>query len=334
MIHLIVGPDHLLVERRIREILDTADPDRLNSTRLDKSASLGEVSGAVATAGFFGTGRVIIAEGVLARASGTGKAKKAEADEIAALFSAVAPGNTLILVDTALHSIPASVRALKGHQVETYEGKPPRGHELVAWVNDEVARQGGRIERRAVNSLLDLLFPGDWTAEAQRKEFDNPPDLQTLVSEVAKLVTAANGAEITVAMVTDLVRRETQEQLFPVIDAVSAGNVRGALTVLGTLGEDDDLAARVVNQLAANAEIAPIAVGLRGEADRKDVAAQTGLSPARLGTVQRNFTAAQAAALADVVLESDRRLKTGITRNPGGQLYDILLKQANKTRDR
>ena len=86
MIYLLVGPDRYLLERELARILATADPDELNTTRYDKSVPIAEVGNAVATSGFFGTGRVIVAEGMMARASGTGKAKKADTKEIEALF--------------------------------------------------------------------------------------------------------------------------------------------------------------------------------------------------------------------------------------------------------
>ena len=72
MIYLLVGPDRYLLERELKRILSEVDPDNLSTNRYDKSSPLGEVSSAVATAGFFGAGRVIVAEGVMARASGAG----------------------------------------------------------------------------------------------------------------------------------------------------------------------------------------------------------------------------------------------------------------------
>src|SRR5690349_18729659 len=93
MIYLLVGPDRYLLECELKRILAELDPDTLSTTRYDKSSSLAEVSSAVATAGFFGSGRVIVAEGVMARTSGTGKAKKAEVDDVETLFLSVAPGN-------------------------------------------------------------------------------------------------------------------------------------------------------------------------------------------------------------------------------------------------
>ena len=60
MIYLLVGPDRYLLERELKRILAELDPDNLNTTRYDKSSSIGEVCAAVATAGFFGSGRVIV----------------------------------------------------------------------------------------------------------------------------------------------------------------------------------------------------------------------------------------------------------------------------------
>ena len=299
MIHLLVGPDHFLVERRIREILATADPDRMNTTRLEKTATLGEVTNAVSTMGFFGTGRVVIAEGIQARASGTGKAKKAEADDIANLFKSIAPGNTLILVDTELHSVPANVRNLKDFHFDQFLGTPPRGSELTRFVADEVIRVGASIERAAITELLNTLFPGDWQAVARNVQYDRPPDLQTLIAEIEKLATASGGKEITVNLVQSLVATSAQDQMFAIVDAVGSGNVRAALTALGELGLDDEMAARVINQVLANAEISPIAAGLRGDNELKSVGGEIGQSQARMATVQRNYPLALGTVLAE-----------------------------------
>jgi DNA polymerase III delta subunit len=333
MIHLLVGPDRYLLERELKRILAAADPDGLNTTRYDKTTSVGEISNSVATAGFFGTGRVIVAEGVMARASGVGKAKKAEANEIGALVTSVAPGNTLILIDPEIQTVPKAVRELVGAEAIQFGGRVPRGSDLVEWVQTEVRELGGKIERRNAEKVLNRLFPGDWMEPNRNPQYDNPPDLQRLMSELAKLATAASGTEIAGHDIDELVHSGTADELFPLIDAVIQGNAAAAFKRLQGQESDDDAASRIVNQIGANAELGQIAGHFTGESTLAAVAKQIGLSnPRRLGAIQRNLTRHSAESLAKQLVESDRRLKTGYTRSVSDQLQEIIVRRATKKR--
>jgi len=331
MIYLLVGPDHYLLERELKRILSEIDPDNLNSTRYDKSASIGEVSSAVATSGFFGSGRVIVAEGVMQRASGTGKAKKAEAEEFEALCQSVAPGNTLILVDPDLGTIPTAIKKLAGSDVIQFGGRVPRGADLIDWAQSQVAAQGGQIERRNSQRILDRLFPGAWQEANRNPAYDNPPDLLLLSSELAKLVTAADGKEINARHIDALVPQSSQEDLFPFIDAVVGGNASAAFKILSGDQADDDVASRYLNQLASRADKGQ-AIGAAQPSDLDRVAKQVGAT--NPSPIQRTFARANPRSFAEDVLESDRRLKTGKTRSPSEQLQEIIVRRASKTRGR
>jgi DNA polymerase III delta subunit len=335
MIYLLVGPDRYLLERELKRILAELDPDNLSTTRYDKSASIGEVSSAVATSGFFGSGRVIVAEGVMTRASGAGKAKKTEAEEIEALFKSVAPGNTLILVDPELGTIPAAMKKAAGSDAIQFGGRVPRGSDLVEWVQGQVSAQGGHIERRNVQRMLDRLFPGSWQEANRNPAYDNPPDLLQLSSEIAKLITAADGKEINARHIDALVPQASQEDLFPFIDAVVSGNATAAFKLLSGEETDDDIASRYLNQLGTNAELGQAVAEVRSEIALADAGKQLGgAKPNRLAAIQRTFARTDPRSFADVVIEADRRLKTGKTRSPSEQLQEIIVRQASKTRGR
>lgn len=331
MIYLLVGPDRYLLERELKRILAELDPDNLSTTRYDKSSSIGEVSSAVATSGFFGSGRVIVAEGVMARASGTGKAKKAEAEEIDALFKSIAPGNSLILVDPDLGTIPAAVKKAAGSDAIQFGGRVPRGSDLVEWVQSHVSTQGGHIERRNVQRMLDRLFPGAWTEANRNPAYDNPPDLLQLSSELAKLVTAADGKEINARHIDALVPQASQEDVFPFIDAVVSGNAAAAFKLLSGEETDDDAASRYLNQLASRADKGQ-AIVAASPTEQDRIAKLVGAT--NPSSIQRTFARANPQSFAETVLESDRRLKTGKTRSPSEQLQEIIVRRASKTRGR
>jgi DNA polymerase III delta subunit len=329
MIYLLVGPDRYLLERELKRILDEVDPDGLNTTRYEKSTSIGEVGNAVATAGFFGDGRVIVAEGVMARASGAGKAKKAEADEIDTLFKSVAPGNTLILVDPEIGTVPAGVKKAAGSEAIQFGGRVPRGHDLVEWAQRQVAEMGGQIEPRNINAILDRLFPGTWREANRNPAFDLPPDLLLLSNELAKLVVAADSKEINARHVRELVPLATGEDLFPFIDAVVSGNAAGAFKLLSGDETDDDTASRYLNQLGSRAERGQ-ALAASGMHDMAEVGKKVGAT--NPSSIQKTFSRTSPESFANIVLESDRRLKTGKTRSPSEQLQDVIVRQARKTR--
>ena len=152
MIYLLVGPDRYLLERELKRILSEIDPDNLNTTRYDKSSSIGEVSSRRRHRRLLrrgprdrGRGR----DG--ARITGPARRKKAEAEEIEALLlQSVAPGNTLILVDPDLGTIPAAVKKAGRIRCDPFGGRVPRGPISSNGCTIAGRAQGGHIERRNV----------------------------------------------------------------------------------------------------------------------------------------------------------------------------------------
>jgi DNA polymerase III delta subunit len=351
MIFLLVGPDRYLLERELKRILAEHDPDGLNTTRYDTSASLREITSAAATSGFFADSRVIIAEGLLKRIAdfknrandnpdegsklvdSEGDSETDVAKDVTELLGSVAPGNTLILVDPNVSTVPAAIRKAAGPDALQYGGGVPRGHDLVEWVTARVAEDDGQIAPKTIRAILDRLFPGDWQQANKNAKYDNPPDLLLLLSELAKLVTAADGKEINARHVKELVPAATGEDLFPFIDAVVGGNAAGAFKLLSGDETDDGVAARFLAQLGTNAELGQAVAGVRGDAALADAGKHLGgAKRERLAAVQRTFARTSAESFAKVVLESDRRLKTGKTRSPSEQLQEVIIRQARKTR--
>jgi DNA polymerase III delta subunit len=332
MIHLLVGPDRFLVHEELGRILHSLDPEGLNTTRFDSSVPVSDVANAVATAAFFGEGRVIVAEGVMERSRPTGKGRRVDKSDLESLFIAVAPGNTLILVDPDLETVPRQVRDAAGKDATQFGGRVPRESQLIEWVREYVTSAGARIERRVAERLLQRLFPGAWRSPSKNPAYDSPPDLMRLSRELDKLVTAASQGEVSARDVDELVAESAADELFPLIDAVIQGRAQQAITLLLKSQPDDDGASRLLNQLVANAELGQIAAAAR---DLSDAAQRIGLqNPNRLSAIQRTFSRLSAQAFAEDVIASDRRLKTGYTRSPTEQLHEVLVRRARKTRDR
>ena len=334
MIHLLLGPDRFLVHEELGRLLGEYDPDGLNTTRFDKSAEIGEIASAVATVGFFGTGRVVVAEGALARASGTAKSKKADAEAVTALLAAVAAGNRLILVDPEISSVPKAIKDALTEHGEIFVGSVPRGSELVRWTQAEAKRLGGSIEPRAAHDVLPRLFPGRW-ARAENPPFDKPPDLATLSRALETLLLYAGDRPISSEDVETMVSTESSDQMFAFTDSVFAGEVARSLKLLQEEGLDDDSAVRLLGYAGTQAELALVVAGVdRNEsllALGKDIG---GASEGRLARLRRSISAADATAVGRDLAAADRRMKTGRVRGVQGQLFDLLIARAQGERGR
>ena len=108
MIHVVLGPDHHLASSKVREIALAADPEQLATSRFDAGTPVGEIASAIATPGFFGSGRVVVAYGSLGKSQPGDKSDR-PAQVAQQLADAVSPGNILILVELARESLPKTI---------------------------------------------------------------------------------------------------------------------------------------------------------------------------------------------------------------------------------
>ena len=329
---MLVGPDRYLVDVELRRLLSELDPDGLNTTRFDRSADLSEVAAAVATVGFFGTGRVIVAEGLLARA--TGKAKGSDLGAVVAVLTAVAPDNSLILIDPEVGTVPKAVKDACPGRANDYIGSVPRGGELIRWTKTAAKGLGGTIEPRAAQELLSRLFPGSWS-RAQNPPYDKTPDLAILMRTLETLVLYAGDQQITSSEVDVMVRTESSDQMFAFTDSVFAGDTAGSLTLLHKEGVDDDSAAKLLSYSGTQSELALIVSAVN---DRENMAAlgkELGnVSEGRLARLQKVAGRGTAFSISTDVAAADRRLKTGKIRGVQSQLFDLLISRAQKERGR
>src|SRR5688572_18628715 len=334
MIHLLVGPDRYLVDQELDRLRAAYDPEGMNTTRFDKSADLSEVASAAATVGFFGSGRVIVADGVLARTSGAGKGKKADAEAVNKLIAEVAPDNRLILVDADQATVPKAIRDAAPKSTEIFTVSAPRGRDLVEWTQRNAQRLGGSIDQQPAAVLLNRLFPNRWM-QADKPQYDVPPSLALLAGEIEKLVLYAGERPISREDIEALVPKESSDQLFAFTDSVFAGDTRSSLQRLVQEGLDDDSAARLLGYAGTQAELA-LVTSSAGRNESMDVLGKElgGVSGSRLARLQKTVSAGIAEAVGLDVAAADRRLKTGKVRGVQGQLYDLLIARARKERGR
>lgn len=331
MIVVIIGPDSSLAQDAVRKHSAQADPDGQSTSELDgNTASMGDVIGAISSVGFFSAGRVVVVNDYISKMNKTGGRGK-NAPDWSALFGAVPDASTLILVDSSLVSVPAGVRKALPPDAVVVQGDPPRGPALVQWVRDKATSLESDISAADARYLAERLYPQTWAQRGNNPAFDRPPSLALIRSELEKLATAAHPGSIGRAHIDGLVHRGDDDRIFAFIDAVVGGNLAVATTELDRLiaaGEDPH---RLLAQLGQTIELTAVLATAMAVADRRDPAAigkEIGLAnPARMNAIARGLRSSppgRANRAVQVMTDADRRMKTGMLRDPVDVIHFIM----------
>jgi DNA polymerase III delta subunit len=326
-----------MVRDAVRDLLRQRDPDAQNTSRLDgRSVKPGDVHTAAASAGFFGTGRVVIVEDFLAKFA-KATAKTASGPDWAALFAAIPAENTLILVDPSLASVPAAVKKALPKDAVVRLGDPPRGRDLVQWMIGVARENEAELGEREARELAGQLYPQSWTQKANNPAYDRPPDLGLIRQEIARLALSAYPGRITVELIRAEVDRGDEDKIFKFLDAAISGNLEVALPELDRLlvaGEDPG---RLLSQLAQNVELSSI-VASAGSRNPADVGKDIGMNnPNRMTMIARGvqgMSRGRLQATLDAVTTADRRIKRGELKDQIDGLYEALTSIAAARRAR
>jgi len=338
MIVLVVGPDAAAARAEVARVVAAHDPDGLNTTRLDgREASVAEIALAAGSLGFFGARRVVVVQGLMARASrgrGGGEEDGAEtatkgAIDLAPLLRSVPEQNVLILVDPDLGSLPAAVKKAAPDAATVVACEPPRGRALLEWLQRVARAAGGEIDADAARFLADSLYPQTWSAKPTNPRYDRPPDTDLLRNEVEKLVLAAHPDPVQRRHVEAMTAGLPDDRIFRFLEAAGAGGRRlpEALAELDRLHQAGEEPAKLGAQLAQQAELA-VVLEAAGGRDPVAVGRDLGLSnPNRMSGLAggRRGTAAPARVALTASLAADRDLKQGRLRRPADALYAQVL---------
>lgn len=334
MIALFVGPDAAMVRQETRALATERDPDDQSTSTLDgKIVAFKDVLMQAASVGFFGTGRVVIVQDLLARFGKQG----GEKGDWAQLFASVPPENTLILADPSLGAVPAAVKKVLPKDALVKSCAPPRGPDLIRWLMRTATTEGASLSEADARFLAHRLYPQTWGAAPRNPAYDRPPDMELLRNELAKLAVAANGGQITKQQIESLVATGDDDQIFRFIEHAAAGRVGEAMVELDrllTAGEDP---AKLLAQLAQNAELA-VMLDVAGRQSPETIGADIGLAnPARMSAIARGMRGSlpgAATATVQAVTAADRGMKRGQLRDPKDALYDAILGIAARQRGR
>jgi DNA polymerase-3 subunit delta len=342
VIYFIHGPDRLLARQAALDIAKNLDPDGQNTSWLDgREASLAKVLAAVGAVSFFGTPRVVIVSEFLPRshreADNDAEVAEGTPAAVAGLREALASvpeSNCLILLEPALSALPAALKG-NGPAISVISGAPPRGRELVDWIQDRATKLGSRISPRSAQFLATHLFPQTWDRKPNNPRYDDPPDMALLASEIDKLATAAYPETIEEEHIRTLTASRPDQRLFRFIDAAVGRNLQSALKELQRLEVGGEEPAQLVAQLLGQIELTTLTTNA-GSRGADEVARDLGniqasrVSAVMAGSRSRN---PQSSLSAGDAIAADRKLKSGRSRHPIDALYDVMLSEPNGATD-
>ncbi len=332
MIAVFAGLDGATSRCNAYRLAGEHDPSGQSTSRLDgRTASISEIIGQVAAAGFFGPGRVVIVTDLLSRAKRGGKKMEPDAGDegavdIGPIVVATREENLLILLETATATLPAAISKALPSTASITMSDPPRGQDLVRWIQNRAEAEGGTIDAPVARQLAARLYPQSWSSIPNNPRYDRPPDMELLGNEIAKLVSAAWPGAVTVATIEEMAINGDTDQIFKFGDAAGQGNLRSALPELARLLDAGDEPARLSSQLAQQAELG-IVIDAAGSRPASTIAKDLALgTPGRVSALQASMRRGSQPPdrVLTATLESDRATKRGRLRTPADALYACL----------
>jgi DNA polymerase-3 subunit delta len=320
VIQLLHGTNSLGIQERAWLLRDQHDPTGVNTTTIEQAANrLGDLRAACCAVGFFGTTRVVIARDLITpRAAGrrrrsTKNAPGSPLDQAVSLLNDVPPTTLLIVIEVSVG--PSEELTLKAitQEVRIERLDVPRGRELVNWTMNRARFHDAEFEHGAAERLLEALFPGSWAARPRGD--DVPPDLNRLDTEIAKLaVSAGTGGHISAGQIAELIPGAEALNIWGLTNAIAAGNPASAVQEIERELASGTPAEMIIGQLVGQFETFAALLVQGGPPDIRAVAAETGLSEARLQQAVRSirsFTPERVCRALSALRDTDFAAKQG-----------------------
>ncbi len=268
--------------------------------------------------------RVVIVKGLLQifeEARGRGRerrlsSKKADAalgewEKLASYVEMMPSTTTLILVDSG--DIRRDNRLLKllSPLAEVKSFPPLNRHELSLWIHTRVQREGGTISDKAVNLLIKLVGY----------------DLWVMSGEVDKLLSFAQGRQITEDDVRQVSSFAREISIFDLVDAILEGQGRQAQVMLWRLLHEGVSPVSIVAMLARQLRLIVLAKELEGAKSNDEInnwsenVSEYSLRKAREQAKRYSFERVRSAF--EKLLEADVAMKSG--KYDGDLALELLL---------
>ena len=192
------------------------DPSGMNLAEFEAGESaLGDVVQAVQSAPFLGKKRMVILKGLLSYAS-----KKADAAPWLEQFEKI-PESTIVIIFDDVSVAKAKKHALvvgleTREDVYVYPFIRPEGPALEKWAAGFAKERALVIDRAKLSRVVQMVGLNLWQ----------------LAGELEKLAAYSSGYPVTDEVIELLVRGNSDDQMFVLMDAVSAGDGKRALGLL------------------------------------------------------------------------------------------------------
>ncbi|MER7115663.1 DNA polymerase III subunit delta [Saccharomonospora azurea] len=278
-LHLVLGEEELLVERAVREALDTArlaDPTA-DATRIRVSDLTPPQFVELVSPSLFSEGRVVVLDAAQ-------DINQENADAVLSYIADPADGIVLVVVHSgggrskAAKALPAALR--KAGAVVTECAKITKPAERESFVRNEVRRAGGRIDAAGVVALVDAVGT----------------DLRELASAAAQLV-ADSGGSIDEEAVRRYHRGRAEVTGFQVAEKAVAGDRAAALESL-RWAQQIGVAHVLVADALADAVRTIARVSAAGRGNPNQMAGQLGMPPWKIRKAQGQSKGWSSAGLA------------------------------------
>lgn len=200
------GPNMYALRRQINQMIEAYRAKAGSDYGLERvdgqAVKLRELTAILQASPFLANSRLVIVEGVAGN--------KAVAGTLADLLAAVPASTVAVFVEREVDQRTNAFKALNGAD-KVMKFELLGGSQLAAWCKQEIERQGGTADRGAVQELLAVAGEDQWR----------------LAQEINKLVNY--DVKVTMESVRELVAPSTEQSVFDLVEAMTAGRVDAAL---------------------------------------------------------------------------------------------------------
>lgn len=223
MILLVYGDDAFRVKERSREFVEKFaekfDPTRMNIDEFvfakKDDASVSRVAEAIVASPFLSAKRMVRVDGIFSTVT-----TKPDAEPWVAVLERVPESTILVLVDASSKEKVEKTELWKRvsgmKEVHSYPLPALSGSELQTWITGRAKVHGAVMVPGVISALIDRVGNDSWRLE----------------SEIGKLAAYAGDAPISEEMIHTLVSSEYREDIFALMDAMSADRASFALKKL------------------------------------------------------------------------------------------------------
>jgi DNA polymerase-3 subunit delta len=319
MLYVLYGADQFRAREelsRIRRELDKDGNLAHNTVRFEgpdvRSLKPADLRAACHTASFFAEDRLAIVEGLLGRLGGTRRRRSSsgrsrarsessaasEAEEFLDVLANLPETTTVVLLD---ENVSEGMRGELESIGTVRQFAVLRGDQLRGWAAERIRAQGATFAAGALDRLVSLI---------------DGAHLGELASEIDKLITYANGRQVQVQDVDDMVSGAVQYQTWDLTDAVIEGRTDRALGVLRRMDSKSQPAQLLSFMLVRQYRQLLLAQAyLREGLSASQIGSQMGLQGFPLKKIVDQASRYQADRLETAyrrLLENDVAVKTGV----------------------